>query len=134
MNTLKYLPWRSLFLASILAVVVMKAIDLLAARSVLHLGNSSALAQLLITPAGYILLFVCGGLALGGLGVSFLERLAANGPIYASTLWALVLCLLISAAIATYFPIDGLGLAGLSQPHAMTIIVGVFWRGKPYWR
>jgi hypothetical protein len=133
-NTFKQLPWGSLCLSSLLAVVVVRGIDFFLMRGLPHLDKTSALGQLLVTPAGYMLLLLCGGLAMGGLGVAFLERMERISPIYVSTLWGLVLCLFISLWLVNLLPMGGLGLSMLTQLHLPVIVVGVFWRGKPYWR
>jgi hypothetical protein len=132
-NSLKYLPWRSLFLAAILAVITMKAIDFLVSKS-FDYTESSSFAELLSTKIGNLLFLFCGGLAVGGFGVLYLERMGRVGPIYSSTLWALVLCLLISLWLSTYIPVEGRGLVDISELHVMSTILGVFWRGRPYWR
>lgn len=133
MNSLKYLPWRSLFLAAILAVITMKAIDFLVSKS-FDYTESSSFAELLSTKIGNLLFVFCGGLAIGGFGVLYLERMGRVGPIYPSTLWALFLCLLISLWLSTYIPVEGRGLVDISELHVMSTILGVFWRGRPYWR
>jgi hypothetical protein len=133
-NTFKQLPWGSLCLSALLAVAVVRVIDFILMRGLSHLDKTSTLGQLLITPSGYMFLLLCGGLTIGGLGVAFLERMEQISPIYASTLWGLVLCLFISLWLVDLIPLGGLGLSTLTQHHLPVIVVGVFWRGKPYWR
>ncbi len=132
MNSLKYLPWRSLSLAAILAVATMKVIDFVLGKSLLN--SASAFTELLLTPAGSLVVYLCEGLAIGGLGVLYLERVGRTGPIYAAVLWALAFCLFLSLVLATYINIPGFGLQEVTQYQVMSIIVGVFWRGRPYWR
>jgi hypothetical protein len=132
-NSLKYLPWRSLFLVAILAVITMKAIDFLVWKS-FDYTESSGFAELLSTKIGNLLFLFCEGLAVGGFGVLYLERIGRVGPIYTSTLWTLVLCLFLSLWLSTYLPMKGLGLVDISEVHVMSLILGVFWRGRPYWR
>jgi hypothetical protein len=131
-NSLKYLPWRSLCWVAILAVITLKVVDFVLGQSLLYPG--SAFLNLLITPAGSMLLLLCEGLALGACGVLYLERWGRTGPIYASVLWALAFCLLISLWLASYLPISGLGLEKISEYQVMSLIVGVFLRGRSYWR
>jgi hypothetical protein len=132
-NSLKYLPWRSLFLVAILAVITMKAIDFLVWKS-FDYTESSGFAELLSTKIGNLLFLFCEGLAVGGFGVLYLERIGRVGPIYTSTLWTLILCLFLSLWLSTYLPMKGLGLVDISEVHVMSLILGVFWRGRPYWR
>lgn len=112
----------------------MKAVDLVAVSSLATLRSTAAITQLLITPTGYILIFVSGGLAVGSLSVAFLETLERNRSVYISTLWALVLCLLISLWLGSQLPLAGLGLVQLTQGHGISAALGIFWRGKRYWR
>lgn len=133
MNSLKYLPWRSPFLVAILAVLTMKAIDFILWKS-FDYAASSGFAELLSTKIGNLLFLFCEGLAVGGFGVLYLERIGRVGPIYTSTLWTLVLCLFLSLWLGTYLPMKGLGLVDISEVHVMSLILGVFWRGRPYWR
>jgi hypothetical protein len=132
-NSLKYLPWRSPFLVAILAVLTMKAIDFILWKS-FDYAASSGFAELLSTKIGNLLFLFCEGLAVGGFGVLYLERIGRVGPIYTSTLWTLVLCLFLSLWLGTYLPMKGLGLVDISEVHVMSLILGVFWRGRPYWR
>jgi hypothetical protein len=134
MNAFKQLPWGSLFLAAILAVTIVKAIDYVAIQSILLLKTDAALYRLLATPAGGLVLFGCGGLAIGGLGVLCLERVGRLRIIQNNILWALVLCLLISLWLLSKLPVDGLGLVAFSQIHMLGVLLGVFWQGRAYWR
>jgi hypothetical protein len=136
-NALKYLPWRSLFLSSLAGIATVKAADLIAERIVNFLDsldNTSVLIGFLLSRSGLMLFYACAGLAVGSLGVFFLERFERNSRIYSSTLWALVLCLLISLLLVEHLGIPGLSLVEIDYIHVLSIIVGVFWRGKRYWR
>ncbi|WP_404784277.1 hypothetical protein [Altericista sp. CCNU0014] len=134
MNSLKYLPWRSLFLASLLGVVAVKIADAIAGSAVNRLDSHSALIGLLLTRSGFTLIYACAGLAVGSLGVFFLERFERGSSIYSSTLWALVLCLLVGLWLFQHLDIAGLSLVEIHYIHILGTIVGVFWRGKRYWR
>jgi hypothetical protein len=134
MNSLKYLPWRSLFLSSLAGIAIVKAADWIADRIVNRQDNTFVLMKLLLTRSGFTLLYICAGLAVGSLGVIFLERFERNSPIYSATLWALVLCLLIGLTLVRHLGLAGLSLGEVHYIHAIGIIAGVFWRGKRYWR
>jgi hypothetical protein len=134
MNALKQLPWRSLFLAAILAVIIVKAFDFSIAQGLSALSPDATILKLLVTPAGGLLLFGCGGLAIGGLGVLCLERFGNVRFIHANTLWALTLSLLVTLWLISRLPVDGLGFATFSETHLFGVIIGVFWRGQDYWR
>ena len=132
MNALKYLPWRSLILSAILSVIVIKATDLWVGRILGQLGNTALLMKFLLTPTGSTLLFFCIGLAIGSLGVLFLEKVEAHRAINSSSLWALVLCILISLWLVVQLKIGGLSLGTVSYTHTIGIVVGVFWKGRYY--
>lgn len=134
MNALKQLPWRSLFLAALLAVLIVKSLDFAISQAIAIVGPDAAIFKLLVTPAGGLLLFGCGGLAVGGLGVLCLERIGNLRFINANILWSLILCLLIVLWLASKIPVAGLGLADLSQVHFIGVLIGVFWQGRIYWR
>lgn len=134
MNAFKQLPWRSLFLAAALAVIIVQAFDYAAATAFAILSPEAGIQKLLVTPTGGLLLFGGGGLAMGCLGVLCLERVGEVRTIYPNVLWALVLCLLISLWLLSQLPINGLGLVAPSQAHMIGIILGVFWQGRVYWR
>jgi hypothetical protein len=132
-NALKYLPWRSLTLAALLSVIVVKATDLWIGQLLGQLGSTSLLLmKFLLTPTGSTLLFFCGGLAIGSLGVVCLEKFEARRAINSSSLWALVLCILISLWIVVQVNVKGLSLGEVNYTHTMGIVVGVFWKGRYY--
>jgi hypothetical protein len=133
-NAFKQLPWRSLFLAAILAVIIVKAFDYVVAQSLSILSPDATILKLLVTPAGGLLLFGCGGLAIGGFGVLCLERFGNVRLIHSNTLWALILCLLVSLWFLSQLPVGGLGFVAFSEAHLVGVIIGVFWRGQDYWR
>jgi hypothetical protein len=133
-NALKYLPWKSLTLAAFLSVVVVKAADLWVGRLLGQLDSTSVLMKFLLTRTGFTVLFFCAGLAVGSLGVLFLEKFEAHRAIYSSSLWALVLCLLISLWLIVQLNIEGLSLGAVHYTHTIGIVVGVFWKGRHYRR
>jgi hypothetical protein len=132
-NALKYLPWRSLTLAALLSVIVVKATDLWIGQLLGQLGSTSLLLmKFLLTPTGSTLLFLCGGLAIGSLGVACLEKFEARRAINSSSLWALVLCILISLWLVVQLNVKGLSLGEVNYTHTMGVVVGVFWKGRYY--
>jgi hypothetical protein len=134
MNALKQLPWQSLFLAAFLSVIIVKALDFIATKGLSILNLHKAILSLLTTIPGGILIFGCGGLAIGGLGVLCLERFGKVRFINANILWALILCLLIALWLLSKFDLEETGFAQFSEAHLMGIVIGVFWKGQNYWR
>ncbi len=50
-----------------------------------------------------------------------------------SVLWALILCLALALVVKSLLPLPAV-LVGLDEIQLITIVVGVFWKGRPYWR
>ncbi len=135
MDALKQLPWRSLFLAALLSVIIVKAFDFLIALGLVALSRDTSILKLLATPAGGLLLFGGGGLAIGALGVLCLERFGNVRFISVNLLWALILCLLITLWLLSFLKVSGIGFAQqFSETHLIGIVIGVFWKGQKYWR
>jgi hypothetical protein len=134
-NAFKQLPWRSLFLAALLAVIIVKAFDYLATKGLSAFDAHGAIRNLLITGSGELLLLGGGGLAIGGLGVLCLERFENVRFISANVLWALILCLVIALWLLSKLDVPGIGFAQqFSETHLIGIVIGVFWKGQKYWR
>jgi uncharacterized membrane protein len=73
--------------------------------------------------------FVVG---IGALAVYLLEkfyRLSVNTAV----LWALVLCLAVCLVVKSLLPIPDV-LVKFNEIQLMGIAIGVFWKGRPYWR
>lgn len=72
---------------------------------------------------------------IGILGVVVLEKLMGPRPsIYVSTLWALILCLLMALVVKSLIPIPGIFLSQLHQISIVGLLVGVFGKSQRYWR
>ncbi|MBD2020687.1 peptide chain release factor 1 [Leptolyngbya sp. FACHB-36] len=132
LSRLKYLPWRSLFLAGGLSVLLLAVpIDVL--LSLVVQLRDSATAQLVMTlltsPLGIIITFAIP-VGLGALAVLLLERLDRSS-ISTGSLWGLVLCLLIARLLETAL---FYGAIQISELELVGIVLGVFWKGRPYWR
>jgi hypothetical protein len=133
----KFLPWRSLLQASAITVLIAKVVDGALGWAVI---NSEAVANLLQTifsnPLSQLLLILLY-FGVGVLAVYLLETLFPPGPIYASTLWALMLCLVMTFVVAglifMFLPVPAL-LISLDQNLLIGLVVGVFWQGRHYWR
>jgi hypothetical protein len=127
---LRQLPWRSLVIAAGLAIVVLAVFEVLLVAA----SQSSAIAPLLgllfRPPLGLITL-VAIAMGVGALAVVALERLD-RFAINTGSLWALVLCLASVLLLKTLLPAPS--LLSFGQFEIVGMMVGVFWRGRPYWR
>jgi hypothetical protein len=75
---------------------------------------------------------MAAAVGVGALAVYLLKRFYPQVLINTASLWALIPCLLLFLFIKSLLPIPG--LVNLTYPQLLGIIVGVFWKGRPYWR
>lgn len=133
LRRLKFLPWRSLFLLSSLITLIVIVLDLL-----LTLGYKQSLAirralYLLYAPPLGILVNLAVIVGIGALAVYLLEKLYPKVIVNAATLWALVLCLAVCLAVKSLFVVPNV-LVNFDETQLIGMMVGVFWKGRPYWR
>ncbi len=144
LRQLRYLPWRSLAIIASITFAIVIAIELLLWMlfNQLAQGTQSNVTRTLVF-ARYLpfLIFLIGsasGLGVGALAVFLLETLDKQVFINAGVLWALILCLIIGLMIRVYIPIPNVNipiiLVGANIIQLTGIVVGVFWKGKRYWR
>lgn len=133
LRRLKFLPWLLLFQVSTLTTFIVVVLDFL-----LTLGYTQssvinrALSLLYSAPWGLLVTFAVA-VGIGALAVYLLERLYRQVIINAATLWALVLCLALVLVLKSLLPIPAI-LINLDQTQLIGIVLGVFWKGRPYWR
>jgi putative Mn2+ efflux pump MntP len=128
---LKQLPWRSLFLVATLTAVVVTLLELIIGFSAQIPGVKPVLITLLSGPLGFFttLLIAFG---VGVLAVYILERMERT-VINTSSLWGLLLCLAIVFLLRSFLPIP-VELFQLSYISFVSMMVGLFWKSRPYWR
>lgn len=132
LNRLKFLPWRSLFQASVFTALVVLALELLLSVAIQTVAIVNTLINSLFTPPLGLLISCAIAIGVGALAVVILERLYRPG-INASSLWALVLCLAIVFLVSSLLPLST-HLFQFGYYSLVLMIVGVFWKGRPYWR
>lgn len=127
-------PWKDLGLASALTVALAAIAEILIdlCRQNSQVCRNS-LSFIFTYPLG-ILFVVAAAVGVGALGVYLCENWERVGNVSLNTasLWALVLCLIIAIGVKSFL-IGGL-LLGFNQIALIGIMVGVFWKGRPYWR
>ncbi|AFZ51937.1 hypothetical protein [Dactylococcopsis salina] len=126
-------PWKPLSLIALTTVAIVSAIDYLL---IFLLANSepfrSSISFLFSPPLGMLIpLAVAGGI--GILGVYICDQFRSQVFLNAGSLWALVLCLVIALALTGLLPLPSF-LVQFSYPALLGIMVGVFWKGRRYWR
>jgi hypothetical protein len=133
LRRLKYLPWRSLLQVSGIAVIIVIVLEFLLALAYTNSSVIRSMLSMLFAPPVGILLILAAAVGVGVLAVYLLERLYQQVRINTASLWALVLCLALVLFVKSLLPLPAL-LVNLSYIQLMGIVVGVFWKGRPYWQ
>lgn len=133
LRRLKFLPWRSLIQVSALTTILVVVLEFL-----LTLGYTQSptikrtLSFLHAGPLGLLMTFAIA-VGVGALAVYLLERFYQQVIINTASLWALVLCLVLFLLLKSLIPLMPI-LVTLGQIQLIGIILGIFWKGRPYWR
>jgi hypothetical protein len=91
----------------------------------------SVLGSVLMGPLGLVLVWAIA-IGVGALAVFLFEQLHRH-LITTGSLWALILCLAVVFLLRGLLPIP-VGLFEIDQTRLICMVVGVFWKGRPYWR
>ncbi len=134
LDRLKLLPWRSLFQAAFVAVVLLAlpvdVLLLLASRYSAQSPAFESLLNLLLSPLFALIISLGLPIGLGALAVYVLERIDRSS-ISTGSLWGLVLCVFLLLLLEKVLL---LGAPGFSMTVLALIAVGVFWKGRSHWR
>ncbi|MEC4892243.1 MAG: peptide chain release factor 1 [Oscillatoria sp. PMC 1051.18] len=133
LRSFKLQPWRSLSLvAGVTIAIAMIGEGLLiwgyTQSSVLH-----SFLNFLFSPPLGIILSLAAAVGVGVLGVYLCEQWQRQVILNSGSLWALVLCLAVGILLKSLLPLPPL-LVGFSYETVIFLMVGVFWKGRPYWR
>ena len=134
LHRLKFLPWRSLFLLSSLVTLIVTVLDFLLALGYTYSSAINRALFLLYAPPAGILVYFAVSVGIGALAVYVLERLFQQVVVNTTILWALVLCLALCLVVKSLLPVIPNVLVSMNEMQLIGIIVGVFWKGRPYWR
>ncbi len=133
LRRIKAQPWQPLFLIAIATIIIASIIDYLLLFLIQNVASvQQGFAFLFNSPLG-ILLPLAAAVGIGVLGVYLCDQFRSRIFLNAGSLWALVLCLLIALALTGLIPLPSF-LVGFSYPSLLGMIVGVFWKGRSYWR
>lgn len=133
LQRLKQLPWVPLFLVALLTLFwasVLELILLFSSTNVLLIQNT---LQILFAPPLGMIVFFAIAMGIGTLAVMFLEIIYPQIIINAGVLWALLFCLLGAMLIRNLLPI-GTEFLQLNSLMLIGSMLGIFFKGKPYWR
>ncbi len=134
LQRLTRLPWIPLLLTAVLTTIWV-----FVAEFFLGIGVErsplvrKALTLLLSPPLGTITVLAIAAMV-GALAVYLLEIVFPNLRINAGVLWALIPCLFLVIFIETHLPLAIVHLVTLSEDRLIGILLGIFVKGRPYWR
>ncbi|MGL5196543.1 MAG: peptide chain release factor 1 [Chroococcales cyanobacterium] len=132
LERLKYLPWTSLLPVAGLTTQLVAAVEVWLAYGATQSSSlRNALNLLYAPPLGTLVLFALA-MGMGAIAVYGCE-LWNRSMLNTGSLWALAFCLLLGLFIKSLLPIPGL-LVNLSQLSFIALLVGIFWKGRPYIR
>ena len=132
LRRLKFLPWRSLIQVSALTTLIVVVLEFLLALGYTQTSVIRSTLSILYAPPLGLLMIIASAVGVGALAVYLLERLYRQMVINTASLWALVLCLVVFLLLKSLLLTSV--LVNLSQIQLVGIILGVFWKGRPYWR
>lgn len=133
LRRIKSQPWKPLFLVALATIAIVSTIDYLLFFLIENVAPVQQGFSLIATSPLAILLPLAVAVGIGVLGVYICDQFRSRIFLNAGSLWALVLCLIIALALTGLIPLPSF-LVGFSYPSILGIIVGVFWRGRSYWR
>ncbi len=131
---LKNLPWQELSLVSLVATLTVVASEVLLRLSLIYFFVIlKPLNMLFSSPIFGVLIPIGVAVGMGALAVYLLEWWQKEWLLNNSSLWALVLCLFIGLLLKSFLPLPSILLTA-SKASLISLAVGVFWKGRPYWR
>ncbi|TAG91199.1 MAG: peptide chain release factor 1 [Oscillatoriales cyanobacterium] len=131
LRRLKILPWQEMLQIAALVNLTVLGIELFLAWGTKIPAISNALRLLYSSSLG-ILVPVAIAVGMGALAVYLLEYWQQQFLLNQTNLWLLVFCLFLGLFLKSLLlpPL----FISLSQATLIGIAVGVFWKGRPYWR
>ncbi|MBD1811766.1 peptide chain release factor 1 [Microcoleus vaginatus DQ-U2] len=133
LRRLKLLPWREMLQISALVNCILVGLELFLAWGLIQSEVFGKIFTLLFgSPLGILIPFAIA-VGIGALAVYFLEYWQQQFLLNRISLWVLVFCVLLGLVLKSFLPIPDY-LSSLSETALIGITVGVFWKGRPYWR
>ena len=130
---LKNLPWSSLLQTVALTYLIVAIAEVLTLWGITHSLAFKQIMLLLFTPPLGMLIIFAVGVGLGALSIYLIEIQPSKVFLNVFCLWALFIGLLIVLFLykSIFSPVIFLST---SQITTMGILIGLFWKGRPYWR
>jgi len=129
----KLLPWREMLQISALVNSIVVGLELFLAWGFIQSQLFRNVLKLLFGSSLGMLIPFAIAVGMGALAVYFLEYWQQQFLLNRISLWVLVFCILLGLLLKSFLPIPPF-LASLSETALIGVAVGVFWKGRPYWR
>lgn len=133
LRRLKFLPWRSLLQVSALTTIILIVLEFLLTLGYTQSPAINRTLDFLYTGSLGLLMTFVTAIGVGAIAVYLLERFYQQVIINTANLWGLVLCLAVFLLLKSLLPLMPI-LISLDQLQLVGIIIGIFWKGRPYWR
>jgi hypothetical protein len=133
LHQLKYLPWLPLALTGFATALMVFIVEVILVVSAQYVPGVANVLQILFSPALVMIVWFAIAFGIGILAVYWLEKVYSRLVITAGVLWALVLCVILAILVKSLLPLT-VNLVGVDQVLMAGILVGVFWKGRRYWR
>lgn len=130
---LKNLPWSSLLQSVALTYLIVAITEVLTLWVITQSPVFKQMMLLLLTPPLGMLILFAVGVGVGVLSIYLIEIQPSKVFLNVPCLWALFIGLLIILFLykSIFSPVIFLST---SQITIMGILIGLFWKGRPYWR
>ncbi|MFB8798591.1 MAG: peptide chain release factor 1 [Microcoleus sp.] len=129
----KLLPWREMLQISALVNSIVVGLELFLGWGFIQSQLFRNVLKLLFGSSLGMLIPFAIAVGMGALAVYFLEYWQQQFLLNRISLWVLVFCILLGLLLKSFLPIPPF-LASLSETALIGVAVGVFWKGRPYWR
>jgi hypothetical protein len=129
----KFLPWLSLFQVAALTVFFALVFDMLLAITFVRITSLQPFFEAILSLPWGMIVGLAIAVGVGALAVYLLERLHSDIVLNATILWTLVLCVVVVLVVKSLLPLPTF-LVGIDQTALIGVVLGVFWKGRPYWR
>jgi len=129
----KLLPWREMLQISALVNSIVVGLELFLAWGFIQSQLFRNVLKLLFGSSLGMLIPFAIAVGMGALAVYFLEYWQQQFLLNRISLWFLVFCILLGLLLKSFLPIPPF-LASLSETALIGVAVGVFRKGRPYWR
>ena len=129
LGRLKNLPWQELLQIAALTNAIVIVVELFLGWGFAQSPIVRNILKLLYSSSLGVLIPVATAVGMGALAVYIFEQRQQQFLLNSSSLWALV----VGLALKSLLPVPAF-LVDLSETTLIGIVLGVFWKGRPYWR